>query len=151
MPTRWKATLGPPWRAPSELAVLLAVFAIGFALWLGRGISRRITNDVKTLRSALDRVAAGDLEVTVKVVSRDELGQMADALTQVIAQERQVVTATEQIAQGNLSASVALRGEHDARGRRGARLRRGGRRGAGSRVAQCRGGAQHLGAHRRPA
>lgn len=100
-----------------RLVVLLACLAFVVALSLGHRISRRITNDVKTLRSALDRVAAGDLEVTVKVVSGDELGQMADALTQVIAQERQVVTATEQLAQGNLSASGALRGEHDALGR----------------------------------
>jgi methyl-accepting chemotaxis protein len=100
-----------------RLVVLLACLAFVVALSLGRRISRRITNDVKTLRSALDRVAAGDLEVTVKVASRDELGQMADALTQVIAQERQVLAATEQLAQGNLSASVTLRGERDALGR----------------------------------
>lgn len=99
-----------------QLVGLLALAAIVFAFWLGRRISRRITSDVKAVRDALDAVASGKLDVQVTVSSNDEFGGMADAVHRVVAQERQVVHAAEQLARGDLTASVALRGEHDALG-----------------------------------
>ena len=97
-----------------QLVALLALLGLGFAAWLGRAMSRRITNDVKAVRSALDEVASGNLDVQVAVSSQDELGQMAESLGRVVAQERQVVQATERLAAGDLSASVTVRGERDA-------------------------------------
>ncbi len=99
-----------------RLIVLLATLAIVFALWFGRAMAVRITRDVNAVRRALDDVAAGRLDGTVAVSSRDELGHMADSLGRVIAQERQVVDAAVRLADGDFDATVTVRSEHDALG-----------------------------------
>jgi methyl-accepting chemotaxis protein len=57
------------------LAVL--VLAVGFALWIGRGISRPMT----ALTGIMGKLAAGDVEVEIAGRRRsDELGRMAEAV-----------------------------------------------------------------------
>jgi len=101
-----------------------ALVAMLVAIGMGRTIARRITGDVKAVHSALEQVAVGNLDVTVSVASRDELGSMADALSRVIAQERQVVIAATQLAHGDLSAEVNVRGDQDRLGTAVQRLQR---------------------------
>jgi methyl-accepting chemotaxis protein len=95
---------------------VFALLAMLFAVWLGRTIARRITGDVEAVHSALEEVAEGNLDVTVSVASRDELGSMAEALSRVIAQEQQVVLAATRLAAGDLSTQVTVRGDRDRLG-----------------------------------
>ena len=82
--------------------LLAGLLTTGFAVWLGRGISRPIL----ALRSALDALARGDLSVAVPGLNRtDEIGTMAkavDVLRETSQEARRLATEQE-----NLKAGVA--------------------------------------------
>ena len=89
------------WRS-AGLIVVVGLLTTGFAVWLGRGISRPIL----ALRSALDALARGDLSVAVPGLNRtDEIGAMAkavDVLRETSQEARRLATEQE-----NLKAGVA--------------------------------------------
>ncbi|GAA2898398.1 hypothetical protein Acy02nite_84350 [Actinoplanes cyaneus] len=62
--------------------ITLAGLVIGFvvAAFVGFGVARLIRRQLETVSSALRAVADGDLTVPAEVRSRDELGQMAQAV-----------------------------------------------------------------------
>ncbi|MDX2184287.1 MAG: methyl-accepting chemotaxis protein [Gemmatimonadaceae bacterium] len=82
------------------LSALLASVLIGLALWIGRRIARMITTPVEAAAGALERLAVGDLRASIEVASRDELGQMGDALNKVIAASREMSDGMRRIAAG---------------------------------------------------
>ena len=76
--------------------LLIATFAAivvgsGVALFLSRGIAAAVSN----LLAAVKAVAAGDLTgQTVRVTSRDELGQLAEGLNQMVSSLRNILSET---------------------------------------------------------
>ena len=72
---------------------LWLVTGIGIVLLvlLGLGIARMISRSIGKVRNALVGLAAGDLTVAANVDSKDEVGEMADALTQAQAALRVVM------------------------------------------------------------
>ncbi|MGJ7491564.1 MCP four helix bundle domain-containing protein, partial [Variovorax sp. ZT4R33] len=92
------------------ISLTVAALALGAALawWLTRGITRPLGRALDVARS----VAAGDLTQTTKVDSRDEVGQLLQALNEmnhnlakIVGEVRQgtdtIATASSQIASGN--------------------------------------------------
>ncbi|NYT60873.1 HAMP domain-containing protein [Alcaligenaceae bacterium] len=101
------------------LALAAILLACGFAYWVTRGITRPLSRAVAIANS----VAAGDLGSHIEVASRDETGQlmqalknMNDSLVRIVNEVRSgtdmIATASSQIATGNLDLSV--RTEHQA-------------------------------------
>jgi methyl-accepting chemotaxis protein len=89
-----------------------AVIGIGFSLWLTRAISRPLNEAVEIAR----RVADGDLTARIEAKSRDETGQLLQALrnmndslaktvSQVRAGTETIATASSEIASGNADLS----------------------------------------------
>jgi methyl-accepting chemotaxis protein len=102
--------------ASRQLLVVLglasALIAVGFAMWVTRSITRPLRQAV----TLSQRVAQGHLDNQITISSRDECGQllealrdMNDSLTSIVSQVRQsadgMATATSQIAAGNLDLS----------------------------------------------
>jgi methyl-accepting chemotaxis protein len=94
------------------LGALSVLIAVGFATWVGRSITRPLRQAV----GLAQRVAGGNLANHITVESRDECGQllealrdMNDSLTHIVSEVRQgadsMATATSQIAAGNLDLS----------------------------------------------
>jgi len=94
------------------LSLVALVMGIGFAFWITRSITRPMNQAVKIAQT----VAAGDLTSRIEVQSKDETGQllqalkdMNDSLVKVVSQVRtgtdSVATASNQIAAGNLDLS----------------------------------------------
>ncbi|WP_460565460.1 methyl-accepting chemotaxis protein [Hydrogenophaga aquatica] len=94
------------------LGLASALIAVGFAMWVTRSITRPLREAV----TLSQRVAQGHLDNHITVDSRDECGQllealrdMNDSLTRIVSQVRQgadgMATATSQIAAGNLDLS----------------------------------------------
>jgi methyl-accepting chemotaxis protein len=54
-------------------------------------VSRRIARPIASLASASQRIAAGDLNATVQVDRRNEIGQLQDAFTRMAAQLSQIL------------------------------------------------------------
>jgi diguanylate cyclase (GGDEF)-like protein len=81
-------------------ALMLLVSFVAY--WLGRSI----VSPLRELTSAADRVAAGDLGVTVHDPSRDEIGQLARAFTTMTERLRESQREIE-------AANAALRAQND--------------------------------------
>jgi len=93
--------------------ILLALaFGVATTLWLTRSITRPIGEAVQVARS----VASGDLTSRIEVTSRDETGQlmealrdMNDSLSRIVAEVRSgtesIASASSQIASGNMDLS----------------------------------------------
>jgi two-component system, sensor histidine kinase and response regulator len=73
----------------SSIGFSLAILLLGVELsWV---FARRITEPITGLRSAADRVAAGDYEVEVAVKTSDELGALGTAFTLMVKKIREVL------------------------------------------------------------
>lgn len=66
------------------VVLLLSVVLFAGVAW----ITRRAIQPVTTLSASAERVAGGDLDVTVEVDTEDEVGRLADAFNQMIASIR---------------------------------------------------------------
>jgi signal transduction histidine kinase len=100
------ATYSPQQRLPQFLtlyivAIVVGVFAIGFAVALAWSLARRADLELNNLLAATERVARGDLETPLFAYDTGEFSRLADGLSDMIAklkksQER--LSATERIA-----------------------------------------------------
>jgi methyl-accepting chemotaxis protein len=96
------------------LILIAAAIAIGgaIAFLIGRGISRGVGQMLVAARG----VSVGDLEQTLDVTSRDELGETAAAFEEMIAYLARMAEAAERIAGGDLTVDVQPASERDALG-----------------------------------
>ena len=85
-------------------------------------LSRRITGGVKQLMVAADGIAEGDVQQSVSVASRDELGETADAFRRMISYLEKMAGTADQVADGDLTVQVQPRSERDLLGTSFARL-----------------------------
>ena len=65
------------------------LLAIVISAAIGLTLSGRIAQRLGRLTSAADKVAAGDLQPTLEVTNRDELGRLAQSFNQMVASLRQ--------------------------------------------------------------
>ena len=87
--------------------IVIALLAVGLLIagGLGTMITRLIVGPLRRVSASLEAMAVGDLTVGVDVASRDEVGQMAGALTRAQAGVREAIAALAGNAD-NLSASA---------------------------------------------
>jgi signal transduction histidine kinase len=93
----------------SSAAAVLAIM-VGFVL------SRRVANAAGQVASAAKGLAHGELNQRIRVRSRDELGQMADAFREMIAYQQEMARVANAIARGDLTQTVEPKGERDVLG-----------------------------------
>jgi methyl-accepting chemotaxis protein len=84
--------------------LIAAASGLGIAVCL----TRNLATPLGVLVSALQRVAGGDLSVAVEAKSHDEVGQVARATGQMVAQLRQALAAVQAAAEQVASASQQL-------------------------------------------
>ncbi|MDW5594304.1 methyl-accepting chemotaxis protein [Conexibacter stalactiti] len=89
-----------------------ALVAIGLALLLGR----TIVGGLRQMVTAARGIASGDVDQTIDVRSRDEIGQTADAFRAMIAYLDEMADAARRIAAGDLAVEVVPKSEADALG-----------------------------------
>lgn len=98
------------------LMIALAVGAFGLAMFMARSATRSITGPMDVAVGLARRVADGDLTTPIVVTSRDEMGQLMQALNSMNASLSRIVgevrsgtdsiaMASQQIAVGNLDLS----------------------------------------------
>jgi methyl-accepting chemotaxis protein len=90
------------------------------ALLLGGGISfvlsRNVSNAVKQVALAASGLSRGELNQQIDVRSKDELGDMADSLRQMIAYQNEMAGVAEAISRGELADSVHPKSPDDVLG-----------------------------------
>ena len=92
---------------------LLALLLVGSVVFF---VARRLAKPVVALAEAADQIAEGDVDVTVEVTSKDEIGRTAAAFQRMVAYLKRNATIAEAIASGDLSQDVEPRSERDALG-----------------------------------
>jgi NtrC-family two-component system sensor histidine kinase KinB len=80
--------------------VLILVFGVALAVWLGYGLQRAILRPIQSLTTFSKELGEGKLDQVVPVESNDELGQLADAFNKLAARLRVYrQTTTDQLSQ----------------------------------------------------
>jgi len=96
--------------------IVLALIALAVSIVLGLMLTRSITTPLRRAVALARQVAAGDLTTEIRTESRDEVGDLLDALktmstslrktvTEVRAGTEHIVTASRQISSGNMDLS----------------------------------------------
>jgi len=94
-------------------AIVVVTGGVVLALILGFVFTRAIKEPLKILLAATEKLAAGDVNVTVEVNSRDELGILAQSFGKMVDNIKESASIAEKIAAGNLAVEVKERSEND--------------------------------------
>ncbi len=89
---------------------VIAVAAIAFFVALS------IAAPIQKITKAAQKIALGDVDQIVDIQQRDEIGEMASAFRQMIAYQREMARAADQLAQGDVTTSITPQSEKDALG-----------------------------------
>lgn len=98
-------------QSATMLLIVVVAAAVVIAILLGFFISSSISRPVNKLVLAADKIAGGDLDVNIRIDSRDEVGTLARSFSAMAENTNEVMTninsASEQVASGSgqLSAS----------------------------------------------
>jgi methyl-accepting chemotaxis protein len=104
-------------RAAVTTMLILLVAGIIIAMILGIALARLISKPVQALVGAADKLAQGDIDVTVEAKSQDEIGRLSESFRGMVANIQAQATLADQIAAGDLSADVAPKSDNDVLGK----------------------------------
>ncbi|WP_280513970.1 methyl-accepting chemotaxis protein [Ruminiclostridium herbifermentans] len=102
--------------------MLLVIMAILLSILLGIFISRIISNPIKKITSAAERLALGDINITKTVYQKDEIGQLAESMHKMANTIREQALVAERIADGDLTVEVNIKSEDDLLGKKLAQM-----------------------------
>src|SRR5437870_3043538 len=99
----------------TELTIVLgSIFSFVLLILVGLFLTRNIANPLREVSSAAQKIASGDLAVTISSDSRrDEVGVLAQSFAQMTQSLEEVARAAEQIASGDLTVELRPRSERD--------------------------------------
>ncbi len=98
--------------------VIVIIIGVIIAIVLGLFISSVISNPLKKLELAADKLAIGDVNVNNDINTKDEIGSLAKAFEKMVANIRAQALAAERIAEGDLTVEVDIRSENDILGKK---------------------------------
>jgi methyl-accepting chemotaxis protein len=107
-----------------------SAFVVGTVVALGIGalnwwlIRQSVAWPVTELREKMARLATGDVDLEVWITSTDEFGDLARALEQLVATQKQIAAAATALAAGDVSTPYVPRGPGDATGQAVTHLQR---------------------------
>jgi methyl-accepting chemotaxis protein len=95
----------------------VVLVAIVLSIVIGILITRSITKPVLKLAETADRLAVGDVMVTLETDSRDEIGMLSRSFANMVANIKDASLAAQKVAEGDLSVSLAEKSENDLLGK----------------------------------
>ena len=98
--SRWVAVL---------TCFLVAMLGVG-AFWV---LAVKIVGPIRGLQEVADRVSAGDMNVSVKARSSDEIGMLGDSFRRLMEYMKEIADGAEALSKGNLSHEVKAHSDHD--------------------------------------
>ncbi|NLM46662.1 MAG: HAMP domain-containing protein [Firmicutes bacterium] len=105
-------------RTAEALMIVIIVIGIILAVVLGLFIANAISNPIKKVVAAADKLAVGDLDIDTTTSRKDEIGELAESFRKVVESTRTQALAVERIADGDLTVEVEVRSEKDLLGRK---------------------------------
>jgi methyl-accepting chemotaxis protein len=99
------------------IMVIIVVVAIIIAIVLGLYISRLIGKPLVAMTNVAKTLALGDVDVDITIRSEDEVGQLGEAFKTLIVNTKEQAHVAQRIADGDLTAEIAVRSDKDLLGR----------------------------------
>jgi len=96
-----------------NMLIGISLFVLCFAAATALYITRSIRKPLETLVAATDRLALGDVGVTVQADSKDELGALARSFGVMVENIKETARAAEMVAGGDLTADVEAKSNED--------------------------------------
>ena len=103
--------------------VVLVLVTATTAIGLGYIIGNAITNALRQMTEAANRLARGDLDINIGFRSKGDVGILADSFRRMARSQMEVANAAVQIASGDLTADVEVRSDRDVLNQSFIRLR----------------------------
>ena len=107
--------------AETNAATKFVLFVAGagalLAVVFGFFISRVISRPIRHLASAADKLALGDVNVSIEATTRDEVGMLSQSFKNVIENIKDASMAAEKVAAGDMKVEVKVRSENDLLGK----------------------------------
>ncbi len=110
------AAIGTTYRGARTRTLVLLAFAVVLATLIAYLITRQITRGIRQVLTAVEGIAAGDVEQEIDVRSRDEVGEMARAAQRMTAYLNTMAETATRIAEGDLGVKVEPQSERDKLG-----------------------------------
>jgi len=106
-----------------QLVIIVALITIVLSVLITLWLARSITRPLGEITAAAERIAEGDLDVSVHADGEDEIGRLATAFGNSVAYLGEMAGAADRIADGDLAATVTPRSPRDVLGQAFARMR----------------------------
>ncbi len=97
-------------------ALMLSIFMILVVIALGLYTGIRMTKPIITLTKIAESVSTGDIDCTIEINSKDEVGELAQSFKRLIAYMQELSDVSEQIANNNLTVEITPESEKDVLG-----------------------------------
>ncbi|MDH3997473.1 MAG: HAMP domain-containing protein, partial [Desulfuromonadales bacterium] len=96
-----------------NLQYIIGAIALALGVLIATYITRSIVKPLALAVGAAKALSVGDLTVRIDKPSKDETGQLLQAMQQMIVSSQQVVDMASKIAAGHLDVNLRQRSEHD--------------------------------------
>ncbi len=93
------------------IALILGGVAVG--IFFGLFISRIIKKPIQNLLEAADKLAIGDVNVSIEASSKDELGGLAQSFKAMAENIKESARGAEKVAEGDLTVEIKAKSEND--------------------------------------
>ncbi len=105
--------------AASTRTLILIFISVGVLLAIGMGlvIARLVGNPVRAMQAAAERLALGDVNVSVDLDSKDELGALAASFRAMVEVIKDRASVAQRIAAGDVNVEVKANSEQDLLGK----------------------------------
>jgi len=92
--------------------ILLAIFGAGFLLVVALGLlmARMISRPVHNLAAAVDKLAAGEVDVAITADTKDEIGMLADSFATLLKLIKGLLSETEKLTRAAQDGKLDFRG-----------------------------------------
>ncbi|NOY89382.1 MAG: HAMP domain-containing protein, partial [FCB group bacterium] len=94
------------------IALLAALLGVGIAFY----ITKMISNPINKITAAAKEIAKGDVEQSIQIDSKDEIGQLANAFRNLIDYIKEVADVADHIAQNDLTVEIEPKSSKDVLG-----------------------------------
>ncbi|WP_265447217.1 methyl-accepting chemotaxis protein [Acetivibrio straminisolvens] len=102
----------------STLMIIVICVGILVAISLGVFISRIISRPIGKMVEAADRLALGDVDVDIKVETKDEIGKLMESFKSMVENIREQAYVVEKIAAGDMTVEVKVKSDKDLLGKK---------------------------------
>lgn len=99
-------------RAVATMTVFI-VIAVAMAIGLGIFIAKVLGAPVQQLSSAADKLALGDMDVSIDASGKDEIGDLSRSMQAMVENIQDQAKAADRIAQGDLSVDIKAASDKD--------------------------------------